>query len=99
VAERARRENLPAILELMTYRYRGHSMSDPGAYRTKDEVEEYRKHDPVEILRGRILSEGTAEKDLEALEEKVRREIVEAHEWALASPFPQLSEIYTDIYA
>jgi len=100
LAERARKENLPAILELMTYRYRGHSMSDPQYYRSKDEVEEYRKHDPIEILRGRILSEGTVnEKDLEALEEKVRKEIQEAHEWALASPFPSQSEIYTDIYA
>ena len=100
VAERARQENLPAILELMTYRYRGHSMSDPQYYRSKDEVEEYRKHDPVEILRGRILSEGSvSETDLEALEEIVRKEIQDAHDWALASPFPQLSEIYTDIYA
>ena len=63
-------------------------------------MEEYRKHDPIEILRGRILSEGTVnEKDLEALEEKVRKEIQEAHDWALASPFPSQSEIYTDIYA
>jgi pyruvate dehydrogenase E1 component alpha subunit len=100
LAERARKENLPAILELMTYRYRGHSMSDPQYYRSKDEVEEYRKHDPVEILRARILSEGTVnEKDLDALEEKVRKEVAAAHEWALASPYPAQSEIYTDIYA
>lgn len=100
LAERARKENLPAILELMTYRYRGHSMSDPQYYRSKDEVEEYRKFDPVEILRNRILSEGTVnEKDLEALEDKVRKEVQEAHEWALASPYPSQSEIYTDIYA
>jgi len=100
LGERARNENLPAILELMTYRYRGHSMSDPQYYRSKDEVEEYRKHDPVEIMRGRILSEGTVnEKDLEALEETVRKEVQTAHDWALASPFPSQSEIYTDIYA
>jgi pyruvate dehydrogenase E1 component alpha subunit len=100
LAERARTENLPAILELMTYRYRGHSMSDPQTYRSKDEIDEYRKHDPVEILRERILSEGAvSDKDLEALEDNVRREVLEAHEWALASPYPQLSEIYTDIYA
>jgi len=100
LSERARKENLPAILELMTYRYRGHSMSDPQYYRSKDEVEEYRKFDPVEILRNRILSEGTVnEKDLEALEDKVRKEVQEAHEWALASPYPSQSEIYTDIYA
>jgi pyruvate dehydrogenase E1 component alpha subunit len=100
LAERARNENLPAILELMTYRYRGHSMSDPQYYRSKDEVEEYRKHDPVEIMRGRILSEGAVnEKDLETLEETVRKEVQTAHDWALASPFPSQSEIYTDIYA
>lgn len=98
--ERARQENLPAILELMTYRYRGHSMSDPQYYRSKDEVEEYRKHDPIEILRTRILSEGTVnEKELESIEDKVRKEILEAHDWALASPYPAQSEIYTDIYA
>jgi pyruvate dehydrogenase E1 component alpha subunit len=100
LAERARKENMPAILELMTYRYRGHSMSDPQYYRSKDEVEEYRKHDPVEILRGRILSEGTvSEKDLDKLEDEVRKEVQESHEWALASPYPAQSEIYTDIYA
>ena len=100
LGERARNENLPAILELMTYRYRGHSMSDPQYYRSKDEVEEYRQHDPVEIMRGRILSEGAVnEKDLEALEETVRKEVQTAHDWALASPFPSQSEIYTDIYA
>jgi pyruvate dehydrogenase E1 component alpha subunit len=98
--ERARQEHLPAILELMTYRYRGHSMSDPQYYRSKDEVEEYRKHDPIEILRTRILSEGTVnEKELESIEDKVRKEILEAHDWALASPYPAQSEIYTDIYA
>jgi len=100
VAERARAENLPAIVELMTYRYRGHSMSDPQYYRSKDEVEEYRKHDPIEILRGRILSEGNVdEKGLERLEEAVRKEVAKAHEWAIASPYPAQSEIYTDIYA
>ena len=100
VAERARRENLPAIVELMTYRYRGHSMSDPQYYRSKEEVEEFRKQDPIEILRDRILSEGNVNvKDLEALEDKVRRDVAQAHEWALASPFPAQAEIYTDIYA
>jgi pyruvate dehydrogenase E1 component alpha subunit len=100
VAERARRENLPAIVELMTYRYRGHSMSDPQYYRSKEEVEEYRKQDPIEILRERILEEGNINaKDLEALEDKVRREVAQAHEWGLASPYPAQAEIYTDIYA
>jgi pyruvate dehydrogenase E1 component alpha subunit len=100
LAERARQENMPAILELMTYRYRGHSMSDPQTYRSRDEVEDYRKHDPNEILRGRILAEGLiSEKDLEDLEDKVRKEVIAAHEWALASPPPSQSEIYTDIYA
>lgn len=100
VAERARRENMPAIIELMTYRYRGHSMSDPQYYRSKEEVEEYRKQDPIEILRERILSEGNVNaKDLEALEDKARRDVAQAHEWALASPYPAQAEIYTDIYA
>lgn len=100
VAERARTESLPAIVELMTYRYRGHSMSDPQYYRSKEEVEEYRKHDPIEILRERILAEGNVNvKDLEALEDKVRQDVTQAHEWGLASPYPAQAEIYTDIYA
>ena len=100
LAERARREKLPAILELMTYRYRGHSMSDPQTYRTRDEVDGFRKTDPVDILRERILSGGTVNaRELEDLEERTRKEVAAAHEWALASPYPRLAEIYTDIYA
>jgi pyruvate dehydrogenase E1 component alpha subunit len=100
LGERARRENQPAILELMTYRFRGHSMSDPQTYRSKTEIDEFRKSDPVEILRDRILASGTVNAhEIEDLEDKVRKEIATAHEWALASPYPRLSEIYTDIYA
>jgi len=100
VTERARRESLPAILELVTYRYRGHSMSDPQHYRTKDEVEENRRRDPLESLRREIRTEGLiADPELEAMEEAVRQEVVEAHEFAAASPFPAASEIFTDVFA
>jgi pyruvate dehydrogenase E1 component alpha subunit len=100
LAERARRENMPAILEIETYRYRGHSMSDPQFYRSKEEVEEYRRKDPIEILKRRILEEGLiSAQDLDALEDTVKDEVKAAHEFASNSPYPAPSELFTDIFA
>ena len=70
-AERARRGDGPTFLEFKTYRYRGHSMSDPQKYRTKEEVEEYKKRDPIEMTKDRILTNGIAtEEDLAAIDAK-----------------------------
>src|SRR6056300_1224987 len=85
----------PYILEMKTYRYRGHSMSDPAKYRTKDEVEEYRKVDPIEVVKSSIIkSKFLSEKELEKIEESVEAEVQASVEFADNSPFPNPDEIY-----
>lgn len=89
----------PFILEMITYRYRGHSMSDPAKYRSKDEVQKMRgEHDPIEQVRARLLENGWAsEDDLKALDKDVRAKVAEAAEFAQTDPEPDVSELYTDI--
>jgi pyruvate dehydrogenase E1 component alpha subunit len=89
----------PCILEMMTYRYRGHSMSDPAKYRTRDEVDKVRtEHDPIEQVRARILARKFAsEEDLKKIDADVRRVINEASEFAISDPEPDPSELYTDV--
>jgi pyruvate dehydrogenase E1 component alpha subunit len=90
----------PYILEMLTYRYRGHSMSDPAKYRTREEVEKVRTtQDPIEMVRHRILEKKFAkEEDLKKIETQVRDRVNEAAEFATHDPEPDLSELYTDIY-
>lgn len=98
-AEHVRSGKGPMILEMKTYRYRGHSMSDPAKYRTKDEVEEYKGHDPIENLKEDILKKKFAkEEDLKALDKQIREEIKEVEAFAKDSPEPDESELFTDIY-
>jgi pyruvate dehydrogenase E1 component alpha subunit len=89
----------PYILEMMTYRYRGHSMSDPAKYRTKDEVQKMRnEHDPIEQVRSRLLEEKFAtEDDLKKIDAEVRAIVQEAAEFAQTDPEPDVSELWTDI--
>jgi pyruvate dehydrogenase E1 component alpha subunit len=91
----------PYILEMMTYRYRGHSMSDPAKYRTREEVEKMRTdHDPIEQIRLRAIEKKWAsEDDLKKIDAKVREIVNEAAEFATNDPEPDPSELYTDIYA
>jgi pyruvate dehydrogenase E1 component alpha subunit len=99
-AERARKGDGPTLLEFRTYRYKGHSMSDPQKYRTKEEVEEYKQRDPVEVVRKTILDKKFAtEKDLQKIEEKVAAQVEESVKFAEESSFPDPSEALTDIYA
>ncbi|MEN8731799.1 MAG: thiamine pyrophosphate-dependent enzyme, partial [Bacteroidia bacterium] len=85
--------------ELKTYRYRGHSMSDPAKYRTKDEVAAYKEIDPIEVVKKTILSKKyMTQKQLDAMEEEVEKEVADSVEFADNSPFPDASEIYTDVY-
>jgi pyruvate dehydrogenase E1 component alpha subunit len=84
--ERARTTGEPTLVEVVTYRFRGHSMSDPGLYRTKDEVEEWKRRDPLNRSRARLLEIGFPEKDLEALEADVKAEIEDAVRFAEESP-------------
>ena len=89
----------PYILEMMTYRYRGHSMSDPAKYRSKDEVQRMRaEHDPIEQARQRIVEAGHASEDeLKAIDKKIRAIVTEAAEFAQSSPEPAPSELWTDV--
>jgi pyruvate dehydrogenase E1 component alpha subunit len=91
----------PIILEMMTYRYRGHSMSDPAKYRTREEVEKMRtEHDPIEQVRQRLIQKKWATEDeLKKIDAKVREIVNEAAEFATNDPEPDPSELYTDIYA
>jgi pyruvate dehydrogenase E1 component alpha subunit len=98
-AERARRGDGPTFLEFKTYRYRGHSMSDPQKYRTKEEVEEYKKRDPIEMTKDRILTNGIAtEEDLAAIDAKIKQIVEESVKFSEESPWPDPSEIFTDMY-
>jgi pyruvate dehydrogenase E1 component alpha subunit len=98
-AERARKGDGPTLLEFRTYRYKGHSMSDPAKYRTKEEVAEYKSQDPVEQVKATILSKKLAtDKQMEEIGEKVKKQVGEAVEFAEQSPFPDPSEAFKDVY-
>ena len=88
----------PYILEMKTYRYRGHSMSDPAKYRTRDEVDAMRKqHDSIEQLRDLLLREGVDEAGLKQIDQKVKAVVADAADFALASPEPESDDLFTDI--
>ncbi len=98
-AERGRKGEGPTLLEIRTYRYRGHSMSDPAKYRTKEEVEEYKSQDPIEQVKAVLLKKKYAsEADLEAIEEKILAIVNDSVEFSEASPYPDASELYQDVY-
>jgi len=98
-AKRARTESLPILVEAKTYRFRGHSMSDPAKYRTKEEVEEWMKRDPIRLLANRIYNLGIAtEAQLLAIDEEAKQEVVEAVKFADASPAPDPATLFDDIY-
>jgi pyruvate dehydrogenase E1 component alpha subunit len=94
-----REGNGPYILEMQTYRYRGHSMSDPAKYRTRDEVEKVRaEQDPIEQVRQRLLkNKWASEDDLKKIDAEVRGVVNESAEFATVDPEPDPSELYTDI--
>jgi pyruvate dehydrogenase E1 component alpha subunit len=86
-------------LEIRTYRFRGHSMSDPAKYRTKEEVEAYREQDPIEQLKNQMMAQGLLdEAAFEQLEEKLEVLVQEAVTFAEESPWPDVSEMYKDVY-
>ena len=89
----------PMILEMQTYRYRGHSMSDPAKYRTKDEVQKMRdEHDPIEQVKQRLLKSGGASEDeLKKIDAEVRAVVADAADFATQDPEPDASELWTDI--
>src|SRR5438094_4483377 len=100
--ERARHEKAPTLLEVRTYRFMGHSMSDPihGHYRTKEEVEEHRKRDPIALWSRKLIADGIMdEPGVRALDAEVVAEIAEAYEFAEKAPDPEPGELYADVYA
>ncbi len=98
-AERARKGDGPTLLEAKTYRYRGHSMSDPAKYRTKEEVEEYKSKDPIEkVLTVIHKNKWLSEADIEAMEAKVKTIVDESVQFAEESPYPEAHELYEDVY-
>ena len=89
----------PYILEMQTYRYRGHSMSDPAKYRTREEVEKVRHdQDPIEQVRNRLLGAGVSEQELKAIDADVREIVNAAADFAQHDPEPDPPELYTDVY-
>ena len=89
----------PYILEIKTYRYRGHSMSDAQHYRTKDEVEEYRKIDPITQVKDVILSKNYAtQKELDVIDKSIKERVADCEKYAESSPYPDLSLLYDAVY-
>lgn len=99
--DHARQTYEPTLLDIRTYRYRGHSMSDPihGHYRTKEEVEEYKKHDPINVFEEILKQEGMiSDTYIDEAEKRIKKIVEESVEFAEKSPEPALEELYTDVY-
>jgi pyruvate dehydrogenase E1 component alpha subunit len=97
-AEHARNKG-PYILEMKTYRYRGHSMSDPAKYRSKEEVDDVRKNrDPIDHLKTKLEAAGIPEERLKEIDNEVKQIVLDAAEYARTSPEPDPAELYTDVY-
>ncbi|MDP3081532.1 MAG: thiamine pyrophosphate-dependent enzyme, partial [Brevundimonas sp.] len=97
--KRAREGGGPFILEMKTYRYRGHSMSDPAKYRAKEEVDEVKKtRDPIDHVKMLLDQAGATEDDLKAIDAEIKTIVAEAVQFAQESPEPDPSELYTDVY-
>jgi len=98
-SNRAREKGGPTLLEIKTYRYKGHSMSDPQKYRTKEELEEYKQKDPIEtvlkVLQGQFK---VSEKDIEVINERVKKEVEDSVTFAEESPWPDDDELLKDVY-
>lgn len=99
-AERARRGDGPTLLEMKTYRYKGHSMSDPAKYRSKEEVEEFKHRDPIEFVRNIILENQLMQtEEIKALDDAVKKAVQDCVDFAENSPWPDDTELLKDIYA
>jgi pyruvate dehydrogenase E1 component alpha subunit len=99
-ADQVRATSIPVLIEIKTYRFRGHSMSDPQKYRTKEELEEYKSLDPVLHLQHYLLENKLAtDAQLEAIDEKVKAIVEDSVEFAEASPYPPAEDLYQDVYA
>lgn len=99
IAADIRENSEPWFLEIRTYRYRGHSMSDPETYRTKEELEEYKKIDPIQRLRKYIIDQEIAkEEELDEIDENVEQEVLDAIDFAEESDFPDVEDLYKHVF-
>jgi pyruvate dehydrogenase E1 component alpha subunit len=90
--------NGPILLEMKTYRYRGHSMSDPAKYRSREEVQAMRdKSDPIEGVKAYLTAQGVGEDELKKIDQDIRKIVSEAADFAESSPEPDMAELYTDV--
>jgi pyruvate dehydrogenase E1 component alpha subunit len=98
--ERARKEYLPTLLEVRTYRFMGHSMSDPGNYRTRAEIEQHQERDPLKLFSASLKEEGVlSDPEFQEIEAQVKEQVEKSVRFAEESPFPDPKELYTDVYA
>lgn len=98
-ADRARKGEGPTLLDIRTYRYKGHSMSDPQKYRTKDEVQDWQKNDPIDKVLDVIKKEKyLTEKEIKDIQEWVKNEVEESVKFAEESPYPEAHELFEDVY-
>ncbi len=98
--DRARKESLPTLLEIRAYRFMGHSMSDPGNYRTRDEIVKYQERDPIVLFKSSLNeADVLSDKEFEKIEERAMEAVHRAVTFADESPLPDESELFTDVYA
>src|SRR6056297_3165012 len=99
IADEVREDSMPWFVEIRTYRYRGHSMSDPQKYRTKEEMESKKNEDPIIRLKSYMIEHDIAtNEDLDAVDEEVKQVVLDAVEFAENSPFPSVETMYEDVY-
>lgn len=95
----AREGKGPYLLEMNTYRYKGHSMSDPAKYRTKEEVEAYKAKDPIEVVLKTIMDKKYAtDQEIESINNKIKEIVEDSVTFSEESPWPDPSELFTDVY-
>ena len=98
-AKRARDGDGPTLLEFRTYRYKGHSMSDPAKYRSKEEVESYKDQDPIEQVKKMITTKKILKsEDIETIDQQIKEQVKKSVEFSEKSPYPDPEEAYTDVY-
>ncbi len=97
LGDKARTDHLPSLIEIKTYRYKGHSMSDPAKYRTKEELAEYKERDPLLIQKKRLMDEGVKDDELEKWDKEAKKLSSDAADFAEKSPEPELKELYSDV--
>jgi pyruvate dehydrogenase E1 component alpha subunit len=98
--ERGRKDYLPTLLEVRTYRFMGHSMSDPGNYRTRAEIEKYQERDPIRLFSASLKEQKILDDAmLERIDKEVQEEVAQSLKFADESPEPPPEDLYTDVYA